>query len=37
MEEQIILKQIQKGQQDVKDGKVYSTAQAKLKLAKWLK
>ena len=32
----VILEKIEKGEQDVLDGKVYTTAEAKEKLKKWL-
>jgi hypothetical protein len=34
---EVILKSIQKGEQDIKEGRVFTHAQAKEKLKKWLK
>jgi hypothetical protein len=37
MEKLVILQKIEQGRKDVQEGKIYSTAQAKQKLAKWLR
>lgn len=37
MEKLTILKKIEQGRKDVKEGKIFSTKQAKVRLAKWLK
>jgi hypothetical protein len=37
MKKDSILKQIEQGRKDVKEGKVFTTKQAKVRLVKWLK
>ncbi len=37
MEKLTILEKIEQGRKDVKEGKIFSTKQAKVRLAKWLK
>ena len=37
IEELIVINKIEKGLQDVKDGNVFTTKQAKQRLGKWLK
>ena len=37
LERIVILEKIEQGELDIKDGKVFSTADARLKLNKWLK
>ena len=37
MEKTTILQKIEKGRKDVKEGKIFTTKQAKFRLVKWLK